>query len=236
MRLFAEAGITTARLLHTCVSSGSQYASMPIIPYIRYNASAHKSSFVRYPYHKLLHRASISSLISRTLSIGWLGRAHERAYERVHELRDLLVAHPAQHVFRHRSAGVVFRVCPDDFDLRPSKPVDASLALYSSIRSAPATHPAHSARCFCAVSEIGLVRTMSATANARRFENAKRLREYTIFVGGEVDHAVADDHVHRAVRQRDVFDLAFEKLDVLHACLALVTAGEFEHFVVMSRP
>ena len=40
-----------------------------------------------------------------------------------------------------------------------------------------------------------------------------------------------DDDIDGIVGQRDVFDFAFEKLDVFHSGLALVFAGQGQHFV-----
>src|SRR2546422_4781489 len=50
------------------------------------------------------------------------------------------------------------------------------------------------------------VRHREATS---RLEHPERLAEHPALVGGEIDYAVRDDHVHRAVRQRDVLDLPF---------------------------
>ena len=66
---------------------------------------------------------------------------------------------------------------------------------------------------------------------AARLEHAKRLAQDAVLVGREIDDAVGDDDVDRVVGQGNVFDLAFEKLDVFDACLALVFAGQGEHVV-----
>ena len=50
-------------------------------------------------------------------------------------------------------------------------------------------------------------------------------------VGREVDHAVRDDHVDRAVGKWDLLDRALEERRVGDACLGLVRARHREHFV-----
>src|SRR5437879_1813938 len=66
---------------------------------------------------------------------------------------------------------------------------------------------------------------------ASRFEDAERLAQNLVLVGGEVDHAVGDDDIHRVVGQRDALDLTLEELDVGDAGLPLILVGEGEHFV-----
>ena len=71
---------------------------------------------------------------------------------------------------------------------------------------------------------------------AARLQNAERLAQHAILVGGQVDNAVGNDHVDRVVRQRDVFDLALEELDVCRAGLALISRASASMSSVMSRP
>ena len=66
---------------------------------------------------------------------------------------------------------------------------------------------------------------------AARLQDAERFAQHPVLVGGEIDHAVGNDDVDRVVGQGNVFDLALEKLDVLDAGLALVLAGESQHFI-----
>ena len=47
---------------------------------------------------------------------------------------------------------------------------------------------------------------------AARAEHPERLGQYAGLVGGQVDHAIGDDHVHVAVGQRDVLDVAVQEL------------------------
>ena len=64
-----------------------------------------------------------------------------------------------------------------------------------------------------------------------RPEHAPHLLEHLGLVGGQVDHAVRDDHVDARVGQRDVLDVALEELDVLGARVGGVAPGEVEHLV-----
>jgi hypothetical protein len=50
-------------------------------------------------------------------------------------------------------------------------------------------------------------------------------------VRGEIDHAVRDDDVDRAVGQRNLLDGALEEFDVLDTRLPLVRPSEFEHLI-----
>jgi len=64
---------------------------------------------------------------------------------------------------------------------------------------------------------------------AARAQHAEALGEHRRPFGRQVDHAIGDDHVHRAVRQRDRLDLAAEELGVADARLARVLAGQVQH-------
>src|SRR5436309_3519876 len=66
---------------------------------------------------------------------------------------------------------------------------------------------------------------------AAGLENAEGFVQHPTLVGGEVDDAVRDDHVHRCVRQRDVLDLPFQELDVRDARLALVRSCQRNHLI-----
>jgi hypothetical protein len=50
-------------------------------------------------------------------------------------------------------------------------------------------------------------------------------------VGGQVDHAVGDDHVERAAGQRDRLDLAAEELHVARAGRAGAGPGQVQHLL-----
>ena len=50
-------------------------------------------------------------------------------------------------------------------------------------------------------------------------------------VGGQVDHAVGDHHIHRGVGQRDVLDLPLHELHVRRAGLGRVRPRQGEHLV-----
>src|SRR5262245_54480711 len=43
-------------------------------------------------------------------------------------------------------------------------------------------------------------------------QNSECLGDHAVLLGGQIDHAIRDDHVDGAVRKRDVLDFAFEKL------------------------
>ena len=60
-------------------------------------------------------------------------------------------------------------------------------------------------------------------------QDPEALGEHGGPVGRQVDHAVGDDHVHRAVRQRDRLDLAAEEHRVARAGLARVGPGQVQH-------
>ena len=55
--------------------------------------------------------------------------------------------------------------------------------------------------------------------------------EHGGLVGGQVDHAVGDDHVDGGVRQRDGLDGALDEFHVARARLRGVRPGEVEHLV-----
>jgi hypothetical protein len=50
--------------------------------------------------------------------------------------------------------------------------------------------------------------------------------DYLGLVGGEVDDAVGDHHVHVLLRQRDLLDVALEELHVFYPGLGLVLLGK----------
>ena len=64
-----------------------------------------------------------------------------------------------------------------------------------------------------------------------RGQHPEHLADHRRLVGGQVDHAVGDHHVDRAVRQRDVLDLALHELHVVGAGLDRVRPGQGEHLV-----
>jgi hypothetical protein len=66
---------------------------------------------------------------------------------------------------------------------------------------------------------------------ATRFQDAERFPQHAVFVARQVNDAVAYDDIDGGVRQRDMLDFAFEKFDVLNPGLALVLAGECQHFI-----
>ena len=69
-----------------------------------------------------------------------------------------------------------------------------------------------------------------------RLEHAKRLPQHPALVGGKIDHAVRNHHVHRVIGQGDILDLALEKLDVCHPGLSLIFAGQGQHVVGHVEP
>ena len=66
---------------------------------------------------------------------------------------------------------------------------------------------------------------------AAGLQNAKGFAQNLVFIGGQIDDAVRDDHVDGVVGQWDALDLAFQEFDIRDTRLALVFVGEREHFV-----
>jgi hypothetical protein len=66
---------------------------------------------------------------------------------------------------------------------------------------------------------------------AARTKHARDLAEDGRLVRGEVDHAVADDHIDGGGRQGDDLDVALEELDVGGAHLGGVAPGEGQHLI-----
>ena len=62
-------------------------------------------------------------------------------------------------------------------------------------------------------------------------QHPERLREHLALVAGQVDHAVADDHVDGVRRQRDGLDVSLEEFDVRRARFRFVLHRERQHFV-----
>src|SRR5277367_801157 len=62
-------------------------------------------------------------------------------------------------------------------------------------------------------------------------EHAEGFAQDLVFVGGKIDHAIRDDDIDAVVRERDVLDFAFQKLDVFDSGFAFVFVGEGEHLV-----
>ncbi len=55
-----------------------------------------------------------------------------------------------------------------------------------------------------------------------RSEHAESFRQDTVLVTGQVDDTVRDNDIDRVVRQRNLFDLTLEKLDIFNSGLALI--------------
>src|SRR5690606_39940726 len=79
--------------------------------------------------------------------------------------------------------------------------------------------------------EAGLGDDVADPESTAGDQDTERFGEYARLVGGEVDDAVLDDHVHAGSGQRDVFDAAAEEVDVVGSGLGGVGAGEGEHVV-----
>jgi len=62
-------------------------------------------------------------------------------------------------------------------------------------------------------------------------QHPEHLGEHRRLVGGQVDHAVRDDHVDRTVGQGHVLDEPLDELHVAHAGPRGVRPGEVEHLV-----
>src|SRR5262249_39737890 len=64
-----------------------------------------------------------------------------------------------------------------------------------------------------------------------RFQYTERLVKHARLVDGQIDDAVGNDHVNRAVGKGNTLDLSFEKLDILGAGAAFVLVRERKHLV-----
>ncbi len=67
-------------------------------------------------------------------------------------------------------------------------------------------------------------------------QHPEHLGQHRGLVGGQVDHAVGDHHIHRAVGQRHVLDGALHELHVRRAGLGRVRPGQGEHLVGHVHP
>ena len=125
---------------------------------------------------------------------------------------------------------LVHAVCRVNLDLRqPGRPEVARVLLggeRSGDAAGPLTHVG--ARRLVHVGVCDYVRHRDAPAGS---QHACHLAQDLGLVGGQVDHAVGDDHVHRGVRQRDVLDVALAERDVVHTRLGGVGPGELEHLL-----
>ena len=113
-----------------------------------------------------------------------------------------------------------------------SKPARASLATYSYSCSAPAMQPnphfhaaAHLFRHVAADNHVG------DGEAAAGLQDAEGFAQDLVLVGREINHAIRNDDIDGVVGQGNVFDFALQKLDVLDSGLALVLAGEGQHFI-----
>jgi hypothetical protein len=66
---------------------------------------------------------------------------------------------------------------------------------------------------------------------ATRHEHAVHLVDDLALVGGQVDDTVADNHIHRTVRERYLLDDPLQELDIGRARLGGVAACQFQHLV-----
>jgi hypothetical protein len=76
-----------------------------------------------------------------------------------------------------------------------------------------------------------LVRAPAYPDPAARSQDAEHLGQHGGLVSGQVDHAVGDHHVHRAVWQGYVFDVALEEPNVRRSGLGGIGPGQFQHVV-----
>ncbi len=83
----------------------------------------------------------------------------------------------------------------------------------------------------CAVTLANAGATVALAAR-----NEEKLKEAVAQIEGEGGKAAAFRLDARIVRQRNVFDLTFEKFDILDTGLALVFAGEREHLIRHIQP
>src|SRR5213080_2460727 len=117
-----------------------------------------------------------------------------------------------------------------DVDIHESRIVE-ELAVFMLVeRPSDATDPelhtaADRVRDLAAADDVGHGKPPTGT------QHAERLFQHAALVCGEIDHAIRNDDVNGAGRQRNILDFALEKLDVGHAGLGLIRAREGEHFV-----
>src|ERR1051326_5320041 len=64
-----------------------------------------------------------------------------------------------------------------------------------------------------------------------RLQHTESFSQHAILVAREVNDAIRDDDIDRAIRQWDVLDLAVEELDVGETALAFVLFCERLHFI-----
>jgi hypothetical protein len=166
-----------------------------------------------------------------------LRRAHERAHEPAVDLGKRLVV-IGEAGLRQEASRVGAPVDARRFDVDRFEPGPGQLAAIALFleraRDAPdpQLHAAAQLRRDITASDHH-IRDRKPAAG---LEHTERFREDAVLVGGEIDDAVRDDHVHRVVRQWNLFDLALEELDVRHAGLLLILAGEREHLVGHVEP
>ena len=89
----------------------------------------------------------------------------------------------------------------------------------------PCSRPSHRVR----PARTGVRRSSATTSEtpdpAAGAQHPEHLGEHGRLVGGQVDHAVGDHHVHAAVRQRDLLDVPLQELHVGRARLRRRCAG-----------
>src|SRR5271157_5508486 len=153
-------------------------------------------------------------------------RAHELA---VHERSDRVHVNALVGEERSRVLDVIF---PRGFDLDGLESGVRQLrgVLRVLQRARDAANPqqpavAHLPR------HVAMYHDVRHSEAAAWFQHAKGLAQHAVLVGGEIDDAVGNNHVHRVVRQRNGLDLTFEELDVVHPGFALVFARQGQHLV-----
>src|SRR5207248_1621326 len=79
------------------------------------------------------------------------------------------------------------------------------------------------------VVNVGVGDDVGDRETAAGAQHTSGLSEHEVLVCGEVDDAVGDDDVNTFVGERYVFEVALDELDVGHARVGRVGAGEVEH-------
>ena len=72
------------------------------------------------------------------------------------------------------------------------------------------------------------IRNRKASAGLQHPEG---LAQHSVLIGREVDDAIGDDYIHGVIGKGNLFHLALEEFNILHAGLAPVLARQGQHVV-----
>ena len=165
-----------------------------------------------------------------SLPARWLDRPHKGAHElAVHLRRDRvhIDAFPRKNLPRVFGA---IDPCRLNVNLLESRGCELA-AIFVLVRARPPHSRPTEARSGGSPAHFAPGHNIGNRKAAARLQHAKGFPQYTVFVGGKVDHTIRDNDVHRVVGQRNMLDLAPQELDVLRARFALVLIGQRQHLV-----